>query len=120
MHLTLKDDLPFTTVTIAYLGQHIDISSVLIDTGSASTILNADLVATIGITPDPQDILHTIRGVGGTEVVFTRQVDHLQVGTRSLNQFEIEVGEWIMVSKLMASWEWIFSSALRLLSTYMS
>jgi len=69
-----------------------DIPQVLVDTGSATTLLAADIVATIGIVPLPQDVLHTLRGVGGTEVVFTRRLDSLQVGERRLTNFEIEVG----------------------------
>ena len=69
-----------------------DIPQVLVGTGSATTLLAADIVATIGIVPLPQDVLHTLRGVGGTEVVFTRRLDALQVGERRLTDFEIEVG----------------------------
>jgi hypothetical protein len=42
--------------------------------------------------PLPQDTLRVIRGVGGSEAVFIRRVDYLQVGERSLSDFEIEVG----------------------------
>lgn len=92
MQLSLKDNIPFTSVTVAYQGTALDIPHVLVDTGSASTILAVDVVASIHIVPLPEDILHTIRGVGGTEVVFTRRVDCLQVGERGLSDFEIEVG----------------------------
>lgn len=91
-HLLLKDDLPFTTVTIAYQGAVLDIEHVLVDTGSATTILAADTVIAVQILPAPEDILHTIRGVGGTETVFTRRIDYLQVGEHKLSDFEIEVG----------------------------
>ncbi len=92
MQLTLIDELPFTTVKVAYRGVEIEVSNMLVDTGSATTILAADIVAQIGISPEPADILHTIRGIDGTEVVFTRQVDHLQIGQQSLTEFQIEVG----------------------------
>jgi hypothetical protein len=36
--------------------------------------------------------LYAIRGVGGSEVVFARRVDFIQVGERRLADFEIEVG----------------------------
>ena len=36
--------------------------------------------------------LHTESGIDGSEAVFSRQVDYLQVGERSLVDFEIEVG----------------------------
>ena len=92
MPLTLRDNLPFTTVTVTYQGTTVDVPHVLVDTGSAATLLAADIVAAIGIVPLPEDILHTLRGVGGTEVVFTRLLDSLQVGEHRLTNFEIEVG----------------------------
>jgi len=90
--LSLKYDLPFTTVCMAYNGIPFEISDVLIDTGSASTILAADMVVNVQIIPRPEDILHAIHGVGGSEVVFTRRIDYLKVGGRSIADFEIEVG----------------------------
>jgi len=56
MQLTLKDDLPFATITIVHRGKRTDIADALVDTGSASTILAADVVAPIGIVPEPGDI----------------------------------------------------------------
>ena len=92
MQLTLKDSLPFTNVQLHYHGAEIEIPDVLIDTGSASTILAAHLVAQAGIEPEMSDTLYTIRGVGGTEAVFSRRVDLLQVGPSTVADFEIEVG----------------------------
>lgn len=92
MRLLLKDNLPFTQVILNYRGVEIEIPDVLIDTGSASTILAADLVAEAGIEPEMSDVLYTIRGVGGTEAVFSRHVDSLQVGPSTVSDFEIEIG----------------------------
>ena len=92
MQLTLRDDLPFLSVTVAYQGAEIEIPDVLVDTGSATTILAADQVARIGIVPEPSDILYTIRGVGGIETVFTRRVERLRISQRDITDFEIEVG----------------------------
>jgi len=90
--LALKYDLPFTTTSMAYNGIPIEISDVLVDTGSASTILAADIVVNVQIIPRAEDILHAIHGVGGSEVVFTGRIDYLRVGERSIADFEIEVG----------------------------
>jgi hypothetical protein len=90
--LSLKYELPFTTISMAYNGIPIEISDVLVDTGSASTILAADIVVNVKIIPRAEDILHAIHGVGGSEVVFTRRIDYLKVGERSIADFEIEVG----------------------------
>jgi predicted aspartyl protease len=93
MQLTLVDNLPFVTVTLFYDGRQIEIPMVLVDTGSASTVLSADMVSQAGLVPEPDDILHTIRGVGGAEVVFIRRVDRFQIGSeQGLDEFEIEVG----------------------------
>ena len=92
MQLIRRYNLPFTSVSIAYRGSTIEIPQVLVDTGSASTVISADLVDSIGIFPLPADRIVTIRGVGGSEVVFRRRVDCLQVGEKELTNFELEVG----------------------------
>ncbi|MCW5851142.1 MAG: hypothetical protein KIT87_13790 [Anaerolineae bacterium] len=46
----------------------------------------------IGVVYAENDIVHRIRGVGGTEFVFLKQVDKLGVGDLETTDFEIEVG----------------------------
>ena len=92
MQISLKANLPMTTVTVVYQGARLLVTDVLIDTGSASTIFAADIVAQVGLTPAPTDILHNIRGVGGREVVYTRELDYLLVGAEGVAKFDIEVG----------------------------
>jgi hypothetical protein len=92
MKLSLKYDLPFVALLLAHKNSMLEISDVLVDTGSASTILSADALSKLGIVPAPEDTLYSIRGVGGSEVVFARKLDYLQVGERRINDFEIEVG----------------------------
>ena len=92
MRFTLKDNLPFVALTLAYRGNVVTVPHVLIDTGSARTVFASDIISGIQITPAPEDILYAIRGVGGMETVFSRLVDYIQVGERQLPQFEIEVG----------------------------
>lgn len=41
---------------------------------------------------EPDDRVHRIRGVGGTEFVFTKRVDCLAVSELQVNDFQIEVG----------------------------
>jgi predicted aspartyl protease len=65
---------------------------VLVDTGSASTILSIDLLSRIGIAPEPNDTIHQIRGVGGTEAVFRRRLDSVELGDASVAGFAVEVG----------------------------
>ncbi len=92
MQLVLIDNLPFTKVVLGYQGSEIEISDVLVDTGFASSIFSADIVELVQIIPTPMDTLHTIRGVGGIELVFKRRIDFINVSDFSLQDFEIEVG----------------------------
>src|SRR5262249_27281328 len=62
------------------------------DTGSARTILSADALAVLGIGPEPNDVLRTMRGVGGSETVFTRRLDRVTVDGRGVDAFEGPVG----------------------------
>ncbi len=92
MQLSLKYDLPFVAIVISYRGKTREVPNVLVDTGSGSTILSADVVSEIGIVPEPEDTLYNIRGVGGNEVVFSRRVDSIQTDAGRISDFEIEVG----------------------------
>ena len=92
MQLTLQDDLPFVRVTLAYRGKTVNVDQVLLDTGSASSIFAARVVAPIDILPEMTDTVYTVRGIGGTEAVFTRQIEGVSIEARTIHDFEIEVG----------------------------
>ena len=42
MNIPVRDSLPYVTVTLLYGGQQLDLANVLLDTGSAGTLLAAD------------------------------------------------------------------------------
>ena len=92
MKIRLRDGLPYVTASLAYQGQQLSFRNVLLDTGSVGAIFSTDRVLTIGLTYEPDDRVHRIRGVGGTEFVFTKRVDCLVVGELQVNDFQIEVG----------------------------
>ena len=56
MQLTLKDDLPFVSITMAHSGNDVIIDDVLVDTGSAKRILAAQAIAAVGIMPELDEI----------------------------------------------------------------
>ncbi|OCT10503.1 hypothetical protein A8709_11930 [Paenibacillus pectinilyticus] len=93
MNIDLIYGLPFIAVTICYKGQELILEHVLLDTGSAGTIFNADIVDQIGVNVEPGDFLSTIRGVGGVEVVYSKRLDFVRIGEISLQEFEVEIGE---------------------------
>ena len=64
----------------------------MLDTGSAGTLFATDAVSAVGLTYEPEDSVHRIRGVGGAEFVFTKRVGRLSVDILHADDFEIEVG----------------------------
>ncbi len=92
MNIRIEDNLPYVTVTLLYQNKEITLDHVILDTGSTGCVFAVDSVDHIDLLPDPNDPIHQIRGVGGTEFVFSKQVDTLTVGPLQLKNFEVEVG----------------------------
>lgn len=93
MNIDVRYGLPFIEVSICYRGEELHLRNVLLDTGSAGTIFSADIVDTVGVKIEPGDTLSKIRGVGGVEVVYSKQFDFVKAGGVSLDSFEVEIGE---------------------------
>ncbi len=92
MKIVVQDGLPFVTVSLSYRGRQIAVENVLLDTGSMGTIFSADKMDAIDLFPEDDDVLRRVRGIGGTEFVFTKQVELLTLGELQVKGFEIEVG----------------------------
>jgi aspartyl protease len=88
----LQQGLPFITVAVTYQGQTTELGEVLLDTGSAGTVLSVDRLLDIGVHMEPQDTIHRIYGVGGSEFVFAKRVDNLIAGDLAVQDFEIQIG----------------------------
>ena len=92
MRIRIKNGLPYVSATLIHRRQRVTLKNVLLDTGSAGTIFSTDKVAAVGLTYEPEDFVHRIRGVGGSEFAFTKQVDELKVGDLKVLPFELEIG----------------------------
>lgn len=92
MEIRIQEGLPYITISLMYRGRQMTLDNILLDTGSAGTIFSADKVLAVDLRLEPDDFVHRIRGVGGTEFVFTKQIDALFLGNLEVNNFEIEVG----------------------------
>jgi hypothetical protein len=93
MNIDMRYGLPFIEIGICYRGEELQLKNILLDTGSAGTIFSADVVAAIGVEVEPGDYLNKIRGVGGVEVVYSKQFDFVRVSKATLESFEVEIGE---------------------------
>ena len=92
MRIRLQGGLLYVPVHLAFRGRDLLLNDVILDTGSAGTVVSADAVLPLGLVPEPLDRLRRIRGVGGVEFVFTKQVDRMAVGDLEARGFEVEVG----------------------------
>jgi predicted aspartyl protease len=91
MLLRILDGLLWVDVTVASNGQHLSFTDVVIDTGSASTVFDADWLEQIGVLPALDDIVQTVQGVGGEQLVFERAIT-VEVDGTQLDNFTVQVG----------------------------
>ncbi|MGD9679363.1 MAG: aspartyl protease family protein [Vulcanibacillus sp.] len=94
MKFIVKNGLPITNVKLTYNDESMMIENVLIDTGSAVTIFDTDIVENIGLTIDPsQGKAVYMYGVGGkSEVCFQQQVKQLIIDNISLEMYTVQLG----------------------------
>lgn len=92
MKLRLEHGLLFVDAQLVFRGSALQMRQVILDTGSAGSIFSADRLSEIGLQYEPNDRVHRIHGVGGSEFVFTKHVASLAIAELSLTDFEIEVG----------------------------
>lgn len=92
MKLRLQGGLLYVPVHLGFRGRDLVLKDVILDTGSAGSVVSADAVLPMGLLPEAHDRLRRIRGVGGVEFVFTKRLDRLTVGELEAKDFEVEVG----------------------------
>jgi len=88
MYLTVRDGLLLVPVTVTCRGHQIPVRDLVMDTGSAASLIASDAVAQVDIVPEPVNTLHIVRSLGGFEGVFSRRIDQLPVGPGALERFE--------------------------------
>lgn len=93
MKIEIRKGLPYVTAAVVYRDRQILLDHILLDTGSAGSLFSADKMSDIGLHLEPYDTIRRIRGVGGTEFVFVKQVDSLSLDKQlQVKNFDIEVG----------------------------
>lgn len=92
MKIRLEGGLPHVETRLLYRGLEISLERVILDTGSAGCVFAADEVARLGLLPEPMDPIRRIRGVGGSEFVYSKRLDRLQLGEMEVRLFEVQVG----------------------------
>ena len=112
VQLSFRHDLAFVTATLTYSASSVEIANVLVDTGAASTVINADLAAEAGIYVSPDDTLRRLRGVGGHEHVFLRRVDASQSARMESICSTSKSAKWATASRLAGFSAWTLIGSL--------
>jgi hypothetical protein len=90
--LRIVGGLPFVSIEIGWQQCSLTLESVLLDTGSASTVLSADRVSELGIKLEADDPIHRIVGVGGGEFVYCKQLPWVVFGSCRAVNVSVEIG----------------------------
>ena len=89
MKFTLRHGLCFVLLKVHYSNQIIKLNSI-IDTGSASSVLDINLFA---IDYSRRSEIKNMVGIGGKQEVLIQQVERVEIGRILLNNIEIEFGD---------------------------
>lgn len=90
--IRIVGELPFVSAILHVNDRNLELPNVLIDTGSAGTVLRTDDLETIGVTLGPEDQLRYMRGIGGLEPVVEKYIDRLEVAELHVIRFRIQLG----------------------------
>lgn len=90
--LLIEDGLLLSDMVLNFRGQSLMLKRVLVDTGSGSTIVSADLAESIGIVAEENDMIYRISGVGGSEFVYSKVIDSVIIGKKEVVNFSLEFG----------------------------
>lgn len=89
----LRGGLLYVTINMHHEKKSLHLKNCIFDTGSAGVALDANCVATIGLTCTPESRIKRLATAGGFQRVFTRRLDCLKFGDSSLKNFEVEIGD---------------------------
>lgn len=92
MKIFYDEQLLTTSVTVVYRGKTLKIDDVIIDTGSSHTVINPDVLESIGVRYENGDKIYEAYGIGGSVPFYTKVMDQIKIDTFSLKNFELDVG----------------------------
>lgn len=88
IELRQENKLLLCALEIKINEQVLNLKNVLVDTGSATTLINSDYIKT-----DGTEIIDTIYGVGGYETILNKHIDIFKVNGFIIENFKIDLGD---------------------------
>ncbi len=90
MQFVEHDGLIFIPITLGYNSKIYQITDCILDTGSAGTIIDIDLIP---FNPKIPATLKRLHGIGGHQDVVAQHVDFIKIENCSLENILVEFGE---------------------------
>ena len=90
MQFIEHDGLIFIPITLGYNSKSYQVTDCILDTGSAGTIIDVDL---IGFNPKIPGILKRLHGIGGHQDVVAQQVGFIKIENCRLENILVEFGD---------------------------
>jgi Aspartyl protease len=91
MKFVLRDGLIWLPISLIYEGALVEIENCILDTGSATTAIDIDLVTFNYRKPTAIKRLYGLGG--GTQEVVSQQIDSLTIDGQTLQAIDIEFGD---------------------------
>jgi predicted aspartyl protease len=92
MKLYFDYGLPFAEIDLVQSEKSVTLSKVLIDTGSATTIISTETAIELGLAQQPDDEISIVRGIGGIESVYEKHIERIAFESLAVNNFKVDVG----------------------------
>ncbi|WP_312097284.1 retropepsin-like aspartic protease [Niallia sp.] len=67
-------------------------NDIIIDTGSAHTVISPDILEEIGVVYEYGDNIYEAYGIGGSVPFYTKIMDEIQIDTFIVKDIEVDVG----------------------------
>jgi len=92
MKITYDGQLLTASLTVCYRGQRLELTDIIMDTGSSHTIFSPDVLEEIGVTYENGDAVYEAYGIGGTVPFYTKVMDEIVIDQLRLLNVEVDVG----------------------------
>lgn len=92
MKIHYDGQLITTTITICYRGNALQLTDIIIDTGSSHTVFSPDALEAVGVTYENGDPVYEAYGIGGTVPFYTKVMDYILLDSFKTQEIEIDIG----------------------------
>lgn len=92
-HIFLKDGLLYIDLHLKHGDKTATIKNALIDTGSVSTVISREIITNkLGLKPQPNDLINSVQGIGGSETVIEKVIDFISIDNTVIPKFHFQMG----------------------------